>query len=220
MADQKNPRALEKMATGEDARLHSPSAGRNKAPLLDALRDVLPERAHVLEIASGTGEHAVHFCTALPGLLWQPSEIAEEALASIAAWRAATGLANLAAPCTLDVTEKAWWKQVAGPIDVVLSCNMLHISPSAVGPGLVEGAGVLLGEGDLLVLYGPFSRGGVHNAASNEEFDRSLRARDPDWGVRDMDDISAYGAKAGLFFEREIAMPANNRVLVYRRDAS
>jgi len=212
-----NPRALEEMGGHSDARLSSPSSARNKGPLLEALSAVLPISAHVLEIASGTGEHAVHLCTAMPGLSWQPTDIAEEALASIEAWRLATGLENMAAPISLDVTEQAWWERIEPNPSIILSCNMIHIAPWEAGLGAIAGAGALLPSAGMLIFYGPFSKGGIHNAPSNEAFDASLKSRDPSWGVRDIDDISAAAADAVLDFEMEIPMPADNRVLIYRK---
>lgn len=219
MAETKNPSATKNRRAADDARLFSPSSERNKGPLFEALSDELVSGARVLEIASGSGEHAVHFCTARPDLIWQPSDIAEDALTSIAAWRTATNLQNIMAPLILDVTEKTWWRAVEGPIDFVLSCNMIHISPQATMPGLIAGAGALLGTGGMLALYGPFKKDGIHNSASNEEFDRSLKSRDPQWGIRDIDDIVREANRVGISFEREVAMPANNRVLLFRKDA-
>lgn len=212
------PRALEDMGQAGDARLFSPSAARNREPVLDVLRQILPAEGRLLEVASGTGEHAVHVCAALPGIEWQPSERDETALASIAAWRTDAGLANLMPPLTLDVMVPSWWQAVAAPIHVVLSLNMIHIAPWGAAQGLFEGAGALLDPDGMLILYGPFSRGGVHTAASNEEFDRSLKARDPLWGVRDIDDLDKLARATGLVFERAFDMPANNQTLVFRKD--
>lgn len=218
MANSKKPRALEEMAPSGDARLNSPSAGRNKGPLLDALRGPLEGARRVLEIASGTGEHAVTFCTALPQVQWQPSDIAPDALASIEGWRKAAGLSNMASPLSLDVTEEGWWRAVDAPIDFVLCCNMIHIAPWAAAQGLVKGAGALVDAGGTLALYGPFSRGGIHTAPSNEEFDRSLKSRDPDWGVRDIDDVTREAEAAGFVLGGEIHMPANNQIVLFRKN--
>lgn len=215
----KQPRTLEPLGTAGDARLSSPSTARNKGPLLEALQGELTAITQVLEIASGTGEHAVHFCTALPHLRWQPSDIADDALASVDAWRRASALEGIAPPLRLDVMAGEWWESVAPPIEFVLCCNMIHISPWGTTTGLMRGAGALLGQGGKLALYGPFSRGGVHTAPSNEEFDRSLKSRDPAWGVRDRDDVAAEAARAGLALVREIEMPANNLVLLFEKGA-
>ncbi len=213
------PRALETMGAHEDARLSSPSNSRNKGPLLEALSTVLPISANVLEIASGTGEHAVHMCTAMPGLSWQPSDIAEDALASIEAWRLAAELENIASPLNLDVTIDAWWDRISISPSVMLCSNMIHISPWEAGLGVIKGAGALLPAEGLLIFYGPFCKAGVHTAPSNEEFDRSLKSRDPDWGVRDIEHISEEAQLSGLSLENEIPMPVNNQVLIYRKGA-
>lgn len=211
------PRALEDMGQAGDARLFSPSAARNRDPLLGALRGIVSGDVSLLEIASGTGEHAVHICTAMPGVLWQPSELADDALASIAAWKNATALPNLLDPVKLDMTVPGWWGCFERPFDVVLSLNMIHIAPWEAALGLFNGAGEILKESGALILYGPFSEGGVHNAASNEEFDRSLKARDPRWGVRDIDDLCEVAARHDLLLEQRMAMPANNQTLVFRK---
>lgn len=216
----KKPRTLEPLGKTGDARLSSPSTGRNKGPLLEALQDELADASQVLEIASGTGEHAVHFCTALPHLHWQPSDIADDALASIAAWRAASALEGIAPPLKLDMMADAWWESVEPPIDFIFCCNMIHISPWATTQGLMHGAGALLGPGGKLALYGPFSRGGAHTAPSNEDFDQSLKSRDPSWGVRDRDDVAGEAEEVGLGLVREIEMPANNLVLLFQKAAS
>jgi len=219
MAEPEKPRANEKVTASVDARLSAPSSARNKGPLLEVLQDELNGVRRVLEIASGTGEHAVHFCTALPHLYWQPSDIASEALSSIEAWRLATGLENIAAPVALDVTAANWWGAVEGPVDFIYCCNMIHISPWATTLGLMSGAGALLDDGGKLALYGPFARNGMHTAPSNEEFDRSLKSRDPDWGVRDIKDVCREAASAGLDIVGEIEMPANNLLLLFEKGA-
>jgi hypothetical protein len=219
MADPQKPRALEEMTAYTDARLSAPSNARNTIPIFEALREELEERTAVLEIASGTGEHAVHFCTSLPHLKWQPTDIDETCLASIAAWRAASGLEHLAAPRALDVTAEGWWDETEGPVDFILTCNLLHIAPWEVTEGLLRGAGALLQRGGAVAIYGAFSRGGVHTAPSNVAFDQKLRARDPGWGVRDVNDVARVGAVHGLVLEREIDMPANNLIIILRKGA-
>ena len=191
----------------------APAAERNKDPILDVLRQVLPERGLVLEIASGTGQHAVHFAAALPALSWQPSDPDPANRESIAAYVSMSGLANVAAPLALDAREPNW------PIDradAVVCINMIHIAPWAAAEGLVRGAADLLGEGKPLVLYGPFTRGGRHTAPSNADFDASLKRRDAEWGVRDLDDVTALAQHHGLELERVVAMPANNLTVVFR----
>ncbi|MBB5425614.1 DUF938 domain-containing protein [Paraburkholderia sp. JPY303] len=199
-----------------DARQHSPSAERNREPILAVLRDALPARGRVLEIASGTGEHAIWFAAALPGLDWQPSDADEEARESIAAWTAHAGLANVRAPLALDVHQPDWGVDA---LDAVVCINMIHISPWSAAQALIDGAGRRLVDGGVLYLYGPYRRGGAHTAPSNEAFEQWLKSRNPDWGVRDMEAVVALGDAAGLTCERVVAMPANNFSLVFRKRA-
>lgn len=214
----KTPRALEEMGQTGDARLFSPSAARNRDVVRDVLKDLLPTApCRLLEVGSGTGEHAVHVASALSHITWQPSDPSGEAFHSIAAWREVAGLANLNAPLRLDVMEAGWWRVLEAPFDAVLSLNMIHIAPWEAALGLIEGAGALLSEGGALILYGPFSKGGVHNAPSNEDFDLSLKSRDPRWGVRDMDDLTREAATYGLAFVSATPMPANNQTLLFRK---
>ncbi len=218
------PIALEERAAAQDARLFSPSAGRNQAALAEALAGLLAPNAHVLEIGAGTGEHAVAVVSARPDLHWRPTDPDPASRASIAAWAAHAGLAQIAAPIALDARDAVWpvERSVEGregdaPFDAVVSINMIHIAPWAAAEGLLAGAGRVLRAGGVLALYGPFSEGGVHTAPSNADFDASLKQRDPDWGVRDLDQVAATAAPHGLALDRTIAMPANNRVVVLRR---
>ncbi|MGF6504256.1 DUF938 domain-containing protein [Paraburkholderia sp. 32] len=199
-----------------DSRQHSPSAERNREPILAVLREALPASGRVLEIASGTGEHAICFAGALPGLDWQPSDADEEARESIAAWTAQAGLANLRAPLALDVHQPDWGVDA---LDAVVCINMIHISPWSAAQALFDGAGRRLVDGGVLYLYGPYRRGGAHTAPSNEAFDQWLKSRDPEWGVRDMEAVVALGDTAGLTCERVVAMPANNFSLVFTKRA-
>jgi hypothetical protein len=194
--------------------LVAPAAARNRDPILAVLRRVLPERGTVLEIASGTGEHAIHMARALPGLIWRPSDPSAEARASIAAWRAHAALPNLEAPIALDAAAPAWPVERA---DAIVSINMIHIAPWEAGLGLMAGAGRLLAAGRPLVLYGPFNLDGRFTAPSNEAFDASLKARDPRWGIRDVAAVSAAASERGLALAERIDMPANNMMLVFRR---
>ena len=198
------------------AALLSPAVARNRDPILTVLRRVLPNRGTVLEIASGTGEHAAYFAAQLPTLIWQPSDVDPEALTSIEAHRAAANAPNLRAPIELDVTAPVWPVTHA---DAVVSMNIIHISPWAAAQGLMAGAGRLLAAGAPLYLYGPFKENGEHTAPSNAAFDASLRARDPQWGVRDLGDVRALAAGHGFDFVERVAMPANNLSLVFRRRA-
>ena len=181
------------------------------------LRDHLPPAGTVLEIASGSGEHAVWFAAALPETQWRPSDPDPTARASIAAWADAAGLANLAAPIGLDAADPAAWP--ADPIDAVVCINMLHISPWTAAQGLMAGAGRVLQPGGLLFIYGPFLEADVVTAPSNLTFDADLKARNPAWGLRDLAAVSTRAADHGLERVTRVAMPANNLSLVYRKTA-
>jgi SAM-dependent methyltransferase len=195
-----------------DARRHAPATERNRAPILEVLRRVLPASGTVLEVASGSGQHAVFFAEALPHLIWQPSDPDPELRASIAAWRAQTALPNLRAPLALDATSDDWPMERA---DAILCINMIHIAPWTAALGLFRGAARLLSPGAPLLLYGPFKRDGRHTAPSNAAFDASLRQRDPAWGVRDLAEVEA--AATGFILAETIEMPANNLTLLLRR---
>jgi cyclopropane fatty-acyl-phospholipid synthase-like methyltransferase len=171
----------------------------------------------VLEVGCGTGEHAVHFAAALPGVFWQTSDPDAAARASTAEWIAVSGLNNIGAPLHIDVASAAWDAALNAGFDGVISSNMIHIAPWTASVGLFSGAGRMLKSGGLLILYGPFMRGGVHNADSNAMFDASLKARDPSWGVRDILDLEQLGEGAGLVLRETIAMPANNLMLVFAK---
>ncbi|MBP0589386.1 DUF938 domain-containing protein [Paraburkholderia sp. LEh10] len=195
-------------------RQHAPSAERNREPILAVLERVLPATGLVLEIASGTGQHAIHFAAALPQLVWQPSDPDEEARASVAAWTAAAGLPNVRAPLALDVRDAQWGIDAA---DAIVCINMIHISPWTSAQALIGGAGRLLGAGGVLYLYGPYRRGGAHTSDSNAAFDTQLKSRNPAWGVRDMEDVVALADAAGFDGDEPVAMPANNFSLVFRK---
>jgi 2-polyprenyl-3-methyl-5-hydroxy-6-metoxy-1,4-benzoquinol methylase len=201
-------------ATGRRRRLQSPAAERNRGPILEVLRRVLPLSGTVLEIAAGSGQHAVWFARALPGIDWQPSDVSAEALASIAAWRDEEGPANLRAPVRLDVTGEDWPE--AGTFDAIFCANMIHIAPWQACLGLLRGAGRHLSPRGTLVLYGPFRIAGEHTAPSNAAFDLDLRRRDPSWGVRDLDEVAREAERHGLVLEERVAMPANNQTVVFR----
>ena len=194
---------------------HAPATERNRDPILAVLVRVLPPRATVLEIASGTGQHAVFFAAALPALHWQPSDRDDELLASIAAWTRVERRENVAPPLRLDVTGSTW--PVSEPFDAMFCANLIHIAPWAACEGLMHGAGKHLVPGGVLVLYGPFKIDGAHTAPSNAAFDADLRLRDPAWGVRDLEAVAATAARHGLDLEERIAMPANNQTLVFRK---
>jgi cyclopropane fatty-acyl-phospholipid synthase-like methyltransferase len=195
------------------SRRHAPATARNRDAILAVLKRVLPAQGKVLEIASGTGEHVVHFAAALPGLTFQPSDLDEAALGSIAAWIAEAGLNNVQPPLRLDATQDVW----PDTVDAIFSANMIHIAPWEAALGLFRGAGRALRSGGVLVIYGPFRMGGAHTAPSNQAFDEELRARDPRWGVRDLEALQAVAAEHGLALEERVPMPANNQTLIFRR---
>jgi hypothetical protein len=206
-------RFYEAQASGE--RRSAPAAMRNREPISEVLRQWLPPSGLVLELASGTGEHAVAFATAFPTLEWQPSDIHPNALASIAEWRSFSGLANLRPPLIIDAAAE--W-----PIDeaaAVLSINMVHISSWNAALGLIAGAAKVLVSGAPLILYGPWLQKGVEPEPSNLAFDADLRRRDPDWGLRSVEDFAA-AAQPLFALEGTRQMPANNLMLLFRRTAS
>jgi hypothetical protein len=194
---------------------HAPATARNSQPLAEVLARELPASGTVLEIASGSGEHAVFMARRFPALDWQPSDRDAEALASVDAWAAEARLANLRPAIALDAAAPDWPMVSA---DALLCVNMVHISPWDAAVGLFAGAGRVLGSGAPLVLYGPFVEPDVETAASNHAFDQSLRQRDPAWGLRSTADLDRLAAGHGMTRTARCAMPANNLVLVYRRD--
>jgi hypothetical protein len=200
--------------TDPDARLSAPAALRNREPILAVLREVLPAKGLVLEIASGSGEHVLHFAAALPGLTFQPSDPDAAARASIEGWRAAAGLGNVREALALDAAAAGWPLARA---DAVLCINMIHIAPWSASEGLMRGTGRLLPRGAPLVLYGPYRRDGVETAPSNEAFDESLKSRDPRWGLRRLEDVAALAATQALVLDRVVEMPANNLTVVFRK---
>ena len=197
-----------------DGKWASPSAERNKGPILEVLARVLPERGTVLEIASGTGQHMAHFARMLPDLKWQPSDPDGELRASVDRRTAEEGLGNVNPALDLDVRQLPWSLQAA---DAVLCINMIHVSPWPATAALFEGAKALLAEGRVLFLYGPYRRFGGHTAPSNAKFDSDLRAQDPAWGLRDMEAVCETALSAGFAAPEIVAMPANNFSLVFRR---
>lgn len=192
----------------------SAAAERNKEPIARALRHLLKANARVLEIGSGTGQHAIHFISAMPGLSWQTSEL-PESLAQLAARLEREGGGRLPSPLALDVAIGPWPQS---RFDAVYTANTLHIMPFSLAPRLFDGAGRLLNVGGRLLCYGPFMDNGIHSAPSNEVFDRSLRARDPAMGVRDTRLLDDLAGRFGFFRQGDLMMPANNRLLVYQRE--
>lgn len=205
-----------------DGRLDAPAFHRNHEAIWSAISGVLSERTgSVLELGSGTGQHAVAFARRTPRLTWWPSDIYESHLSSIAAWRQHEGLANLRAPQRIDLTDPGWhWMaegEAGGDLAAMLCFNVLHISPWTVAQNLIAGAGRYLRADGRLFLYGPFMCDGKHTAPSNAEFDASLRAQNPGWGVRDVRHLSVLAEDNGLTLSETVPMPANNLVLVFAR---
>ncbi len=197
-----------------DGTWFAPAAERNKAPILDVLARVLPSRGLVLEIASGTGQHVVHFARALPGLSWQPSDPDAELRDAVALRVRDERLANVNPPVKLDVTILPWPLRTA---DAVVCVNLIHIAPWSATLALFEGAKALLPARGILYLYGPYRRFGAHTSESNAQFDADLRSRNPQWGVRDLEAVSAVAAGAGFGLAEIVEMPANNLSLVFER---
>jgi SAM-dependent methyltransferase len=198
----------------EKGRLASPSAERNKAPIAAVLKQVLPDHGLVLEIGSGTGQHIVHFAKEMPHLGWQPSERDEDCLRSIRAWRSFEAAGNLREPLFLDVGDQPWPLTSAA---AVISLNMIHIAPWTAAEALVRGAKTVLEPGGLLFLYGPFRRSGQHTSPSNAAFDRQLQSHNPEWGVRDLDDVAALAGLHDFAAPEVHEMPANNLSILFRR---
>ncbi len=206
------------MKASPDDALHYPATARNRDAILEVLRERLPDEGTVLEIASGSGEHVVHFALSLPALTFQPSDIETEALRSIAAHTALNEATNINAPVEIDVTVDGWEAVLDGRNVTAITCaNMIHIAPWAAAVGLLRGAGALLPAGGVLYLYGPFHIGGQPTAPSNASFDASLRARDPSWGVRDLEDVVALGRDNSLNLTETVEMPANNLSVFFER---
>ncbi|MBY0338729.1 MAG: DUF938 domain-containing protein [Acetobacteraceae bacterium] len=193
-------------------RLDAPATHRNRDALLAALRPLLPKRGLLLELASGTGQHCAHFAASLPALTFQPTDPDPAHRASIAAW--CEGLSNVRAPLALDVMASPW---PVAQADAALCVNMIHIAPWEATPALFAGAARILPAGAPLILYGPFRRGGAHTAPSNAAFDADLRARDPRWGVRDLEAVAKVAAEAGFGPPAVTGMPANNLTVAWRR---
>lgn len=215
----------------------APAALRNRDPIAEVLRDWLPPTGLVLEIASGTGEHAIHFAERFPAIDWQPSDVHSDALGSIEAWRERAGLPNIRAPLVIDASSNEWPIGSAdailsinidsdscddrkparkGGFDVVLNLNMVHISPWSAALGLLDGAARVMKPGGALILYGPWLQDGVETAPSNLAFDQQLRERDPEWGLRRAELFDAAASERGFALEQTRAMPANNLMLLFR----
>ena len=200
-----------------DGRLMSPSAERNKGPILTVLERILPTTGVVLEIASGTGQHVVHFARRLRALTWQPTDVETECLRSISAWLAVEGLTNVRPPIELDVVTLPWPIE---DVDAIVCVNLIHIAPWAAVRALFAGARARLRGAGLVYLYGPYLVQGGHTAPSNAAFDRALRAQNPAWGVRDVADVTRVANAEGFDLSETMEMPANNLSMVFRARAS
>jgi cyclopropane fatty-acyl-phospholipid synthase-like methyltransferase len=199
-----------------DLRQSSPSTARNREPILTVLQGVLREGEHVLEVASGSGEHAVFFASAMPGVIWQPSDPDADGCASIQAWRINAALPNVLPPLDIDLTAKHW-STPRDQYDAIVAINVIHISPWEATLGLMAGAARLLTPHGRLITYGAYKQHGAHTAPSNESFDQWLKARDPRFGVRDLEAVKDAAAEQGLALRDIIEMPANNFMLVFAR---
>lgn len=199
-----------------DARQYAPATQRNREVILEVLSQNLAPASTILEVASGTGEHAVFFASRYDSWHWIPSDLNPVARESIIAWKNSDNLSNVSLPLAIDVTQKNWIKQIANQkIDAVVNINMIHISPWSACIGLMAGAVEILSPAGILYLYGPFKRDGKHTAISNSQFNRSLQSRNPSWGVRDLEMVIETAKKFGLKLQQVIEMPANNLSVIF-----
>ena len=203
------------MSEASDPRFYFPHVARNREAILQVLRRVLPPQGLVLEVASGSGEHAAYFAERLPALIWQPSDLDPRSLASIAAHRMAADAPNLLAPVCLDATSEQWPVESA---DALVCINMIHISPWAVSEGLMAGARRVLRMGGVIYLYGPYKIDGRHTAQSNKEFDAWLGTQNAQWGVRDFADMADLAARNDFVLNETVPMPTNNLSIIFKRD--
>lgn len=194
-------------------RYHAPAADRNSAPILEVLRQVLPAAAHVLELASGSGQHALYFSSRLPGVRWQPSDLSAEAIESIRSYRAEGDPERFLDPIQVDASAPPWGIQ---ELDAISCINMIHISPWQASVGLFGGGATSLKPGGVVMTYGPYRFSGVFTAESNRAFDQDLKRRNPEWGVRDVDDLQHVAHRHGFSLESTHSLPANNHALIWR----
>ena len=201
---------------GLTVRQHAPHADRNKGPIVDVLRRVLPDVGIVLEIGSGTGQHITHFAREFPGVQWQPSDYDQVAVASIESYRRESRLPNVREPLLLEVRKRTWGH---GLLDAVLAIDLVHVTSWSVCEGLFDGARRHLKPNGVLVMYGPFKQEGGFSSPENAGLDAALRARNPDWGLRDLEAVAALGVVRGLLVEQVVDMPAHNLAVVFRKQA-
>lgn len=197
-----------------DGRIVSPSAERNKGPIAGILMRVLPAQGEVLEVSSGTGQHVLYFAEVMPHIRWQPTERDADSLKSIASWLRQTPPPNVNAPLRLDVHDASW---PAHDVAAVVCINMIHIAPASAAEALLRGAGNVVAPSGILFLYGPYRRQGRHTSPSNEAFDEQLKARNPEWGVRNLEDIAHLASTVGFELEQTHDMPANNLAVIFRK---
>lgn len=201
-----------------DAKRYAVATQRNREPILEVLQKVLPSEGNILEIASGTGEHAVFFASQLQGCQWYTSDRDALLRDSIIAWSEECPTDNLHPPLDIDASSQPWSIETAAiSIDAIVNINMIHIAPFSACEGLMAGAGRILPRDGILYLYGPYKREGKHTSASNEAFDKSLRDRDFRWGVRQLEDVIAVAKEANLALQEVIAMPANNLSVIFTK---
>jgi Protein of unknown function (DUF938) len=204
------------MDNSQDLRRYAPATDRNREPILAILRQVLPTTGTILEISSGTGEHAVFMAPQLAPRYWLPSDPNPDARSSIAAWQQSTPCDNMYPPIDLDASSDEWLIESKEPITAIVNINMIHIAPKAAYLGLFAGAKRILPVGGILYLYGPFKQDGVHTAPSNAAFDESLQSQNPAWGIRDLEEITAVAHSHKLELQRVYPMPANNLSVVFK----
>lgn len=218
--DPNNPYKCFPFDKENDGRQFSPSAQRNAEPILNVLETCLPEAGTVLEIAAGTGEHSIHFAPAFPKLFWLATDPADDKIESIRAWHALAPADNLLPPMQIDAAANTWPvedMEFTAPISAIVCVNMIHVSPWTAGQGLLAAAGRILKKGGVLYLYGAYKKGGEHTSQSNADFDAMLRRNDPEWGLRNMEDVAEEAAQHGLEFQRDVAMPANNFSVIFQK---
>jgi Protein of unknown function (DUF938) len=204
------------MDNSEDLRRYAPATDRNREPILAILRQVLPPTGTILEISSGTGEHAIFMAPQLAPHYWLPSDPNPDARASIAAWQQSAPCGNMCPPIDLDASSNQWLIDPKQPITAIVNINMIHIAPKAAYLGLFAGAQRTLTVGGILYLYGPFKQDGVHTAPSNAAFDESLQSQNPAWGIRDLEEIIAVAHSHNLELQQVYPMPANNLSVVFK----
>lgn len=195
-------------------RQYAPATQRNRQPIWDILSRILPPEGNILEISSGTGEHSVFFASHIVPRLWIPSDPNPQARDSIIAWKQDVQVENLALPLDIDVTVAEWYENLRLEITAIVNINMIHIAPWSACMGLMTGAGKLIPSGGILYFYGPFKQAGEHTALSNLDFDRSLQSRNPEWGVRNLEDVLEVAASHNLQLQEIVKMPANNLSVV------